>query len=465
MRISIMDQNIRLIEPNMAMFLQDHELKFYNLIYNRTGVFPSLVSSVGFENYMLVRVADGTMPQTSYPTMIELQTQVESLDYDGVYFWSVQPLNDTPYYPGTVIRKWEFNSEQYGTDCLQTLPMRGFDTGKALAIEYYNFPLKTGIDPSKKIIHVDMEYSYATERVREGQYIKIGPNSDSERHEYWGRVVRSERFPYDLNWPAEYWEIEFDSFFNASYLPGHNCFIEARLFVITSNGTLWEMDPTGPDIISTRQWDVFKEVNTLAFSEINHQPTVNLGNRTPALFFRKGLNVFCMQTDDCMDPDNIDVFVSCQSLPLHSYDGGNTYLPIYELRVRNDTPDVDPNYPQYYFLQQEYRESGSSSVTSWTTLNYVNSMIPAQPSFMSVRMDPEFLVPSGLALCRCIFIDDYRMPYSGATVNWSVSNTSAGRFLTATGTTTNISGVAYATFSGAGTIPFPSYIIATTTAM
>ena len=28
-----MDQNVRLIEPNMAMFLQNHEFKFYNLIF------------------------------------------------------------------------------------------------------------------------------------------------------------------------------------------------------------------------------------------------------------------------------------------------------------------------------------------------------------------------------------------------------------------------------------------------
>jgi hypothetical protein len=458
-----MDPNIRLIEPNMAMFLQDHQLMFYNLIYNRADGAVPLVASTGFENYLLVRLADGTMPQTSYPTTIELQTQAQSLDYDGVYFWSVQPLNSTPYYPGFSIRKWNINPQQYGADCVQTKAFPGFNTATAVTVEYYDFPLKVGIDPSKRTIKIDSSYTYITERIRVGQSIKIGPNALGE--EYWGTVTRSERYPYDPSWPMEYWEIEFSTNFNTSYLPGHNCFIEARIFTLLNNGVLWELDATSLEVVSTRAWDVFKDVTTLDFSVVNHQPTINLGNRTPALFFRKGVNVFCMQISDCMDMNNRDLFVSCQSLPLHSYDAGNTYLPIYELRIRNDTPEVDPNYPQYYFLQKDYRADPGSAVASWSTLNYVTSMIPAQPAFMALKLDPAFLTPSGLTSCTCVVMDSYRMPYNNAPVNWSVSDTSAGRFLTVTGTVTNISGVAYATFSGAGVIPFPAYINVSTTIM
>jgi len=457
-----MDENIRLIEPNMAMFLKDHELKFYNLIYSRSNVDNILVQSEGYENYLLVRVADGTMAQTSYPTIVELQTQVDSLDYDGEYFWSVQPLNDTPYYPGTVIRKWQIEEEQYGVGCVQSATFPGFNTAKALAVEYYNFPLMEGIDPSRNVAKVSPDYGYAVERIRVGQNIKIGPNIQDEV--YSGRVASVVAFPYDTRWATLYYEITFSTYFNTSYVAGHNCFVEARIFVITDDGYLWEVDPTPISLISSRQMDVLKGANNLAFGLMNHQSTINLGNPTPSLFTRKGMNIFIMQTTTCMDTDNTALFIACQSLPLEYYSGGNTFIPSYELRVRNDSPDDNPNYPLYYLLQQDYKESDTAAVDSWDTLNYITHMLPAQATFMSVRLYPEFLVPSGYTTCVCNIMNDYMVACSNIPVNWSVSPSTAGQFVTATGTVTNANGLAYATFSGAGVIPFPTYIYATTTA-
>lgn len=454
-----MDQNVRLIEPNMAMFLENHEFKFYNLIFNGYQTNPppgGKVGSGGYENFLLVRYDNGNIPLTAYPTMIELQTRVQSLDYDGMYFWSVQAINDTPYYPGITLRKWQINTDQYGLDCVGFRVYPGFYSPTAVAVEYYNFPLNKGIDPAKYTIEVHPNYGYLVDRLREGQRLRIGPNTQGET--YWGYITDIRTIPDDPRWPVIRYEIDFSTNFNTSYVAGHNCFIEARIFVFDTGGNLTEVDPTTLESISTRQKDIYKNVTTAAFSVIKNVPAINIGNRTQSLFFVSGYGIYCLDIND------MDLYVTAQSVPLNYYNDGNTYLPVYELRVRNDDPEDTNNHPQFFMLQRDYRESHTSSVASWTSFNYVTHKLEAQASFMVVDVEPQFILPSGLVECRCTVLDDYRFPVRDVPIYWTVSPTNAGRFITATGTITDASGIAYATFSGAGTIPFPTYITAMTTA-
>ena len=443
----------------MAMFLQNHEFKFYNLIFGGYQTNPppgGRVGGGGYENFMLVRYDNGNIPLTAYPTMIELQTRVESLDYDGEYFWSVQSINDTPYFPGVSLRKWQINMKQFGLDCIGFQVYPGFSKPTALAIEYYNFPLNRGIDPSKYTIEIHPNYAYAMDRLKVGQQMKIGPNIHGEV--YWGTITAIRDIPGDPRWPTIRYEVDFYLNFNTSYVAGTNCFIETRVFVFDNLGNLLEINPVNYKVITSTQRDMYKNVSTAAFSVVKNVPAINIGNRTQALFFVSGYAVYCMNII------NHSLYVTAQSIPLNYYNDGNAYLPIYELRVRNDAPEDINNHPQFFFLQREYRESDTSGVASWPTFNYVTHKLEAQASFMVVDIEPQFILPSGLVSCRCSVLDDYRFPVRNVPIYWSVTPTTAGRFITATGTVTNSSGVAYATFSGAGTVPFPAYITAMTTA-
>jgi hypothetical protein len=453
-----MDQNVRLIEPNMAMFLSNHELKFYNLIFGGYQTNPPPGGQVGFggyENFLLVRYDNGNIPLTAYPTMIELQTRAESLDYDGEYFWSVQAINDTPYYPGIALRKWKINTTQYGLECVGFATYPGFSKPTAVAVEYYNFPLNEGIDPSKYTARIHPNYGYLIERLRVGQQVKIGPNIQDETYE--GTITDIRTIPDDPRWPVIRYEIDFSTNFNTSYVAGHNCFIETRIFVFDSGGTLSEIDPVNYQVIQSRQEAIYQNVTTAAFSVVKNVPAINIGNRTQSLFFVSGYAVYCLNVN------NLDLYVTAQSIPLNYYVNGNTFLPIHELRVRNDDPEDINNHPQYFFLQRDYRESHETSVTTWPAFNYVTHKLEAQASFLVVSVEPQFILPSGLVACSCSVLDDYRFPIRDVPIYWSVSPTNAGQFITATGTMTNASGIAYATFSGAGTIPFPTYITAMTT--
>jgi hypothetical protein len=442
----------------MAMFLKDHELKFYNLIYDR----HDKGTKNGYENFLLSRYQDGTMPLTAYPTLIELQNKVSSLDYDGEWFWSVQSINDTPSFPGMVIRKWQVDPEQYGLRQFQFKAFPGANSGNAIAIEYYNFPLLEDMGTDRNYIVIDGSYRWAIRRLLIGQSIKIGPNIHDET--FWGVIVSITPDPNpipvpdpDTNPPSYQITLRPYDYPPSSHGDGENVFIEARIFVVDTGGNLLELDPTDLSVVSSHYRNVYKSSSTLAFSIIKNIPNIELGNRTPALFFMSGSTTFCMALRD------LSSISASQIAPLNYYDPGNTFIPVYELRIRNDDPEDINNHPQFYFLQQDYRTAGASVIT-WPSYNYITENMAAQGAFMVVNADPEFILPSGIVRCTCQILDNYRFPMSNVPVNWSVTPSGAGRFTTVTGTTTNVSGYAYATFSGADTIPFPTYISVTTTA-
>jgi hypothetical protein len=440
-----MDQNIRLIEPNMAVFLRDHELKFYNLIYGQnTG---------GYANFLLQRYSDATIPLTAYPTLVELQQRVNSLDYDGEYFWSVQPINDTPYFPGTVIRKWQVDPKQYGLACVESKSFPGEGTASAISAEYYNFPLLEDMGTDRNYIIVDASYDWVVDRLLVGQQIKIGPNINDDV--FWGTIT--EIIP-NVEPDPDWYRINFDAYPPTSHVDGENAFITTRLQVFKTNGDLWEINPRDYSLVKGLHRDAFKTVSASAFSVINNVPSINVGMRTPALFFVSGYSIQCLRIADW------DLTIAAQSVPLNYYDRGNTFIPIYEVRVRNDDFEDPNNHPFFYFLQKDYRDPDTLNATSWPSYNYTTLIVEAQAAFLNMTITPEVLSPSGLAYCSCQALDNYRFPMADVPINWSVTPASSGRFITATGTMTNVSGYSYATFSGGSTISFPTYISVTTTA-
>jgi hypothetical protein len=451
-----MDQNIRLIEPNMAMFIKDHEQKFYNLIYNREDLIALRQPRYGYENFLVQRYTDATIPLTAYPTTVELQQRVNSLDYDGDYFWSVQPLNNTPYFPGTVIRKWWIDPKQYGLACVESKSFPGEGTASAISAEYYNFPILEDMGTDRNYIIIDGTYNWIVDRLLVGQQLKLGPNIHGEY--FLGTISQITQSP---EWPdpdPDYYRIEFSTYPPTSHSDGENVFITTRLLVFKTNGDLWEINPKNYAIVRGLQRDAFKTVSASAFSVIKNVPNINVGGRTPAVFFVSGYSIQCLRVSDW------DITVAAQSIPLNYYDAGNSFIPVHEVRVRNDDPEDINNHPFFYFLQNTYRDPTTLSVSTWPTYNYTTLKLEAQAAFLTMTISPEVVSPSGLVQCSCQALDDYRFPMSGIPINWMVTPSSSGRFITATGTITNVSGYSYATFSGGSTISFPTYISVTTTA-
>ena len=452
-----MDENVKCIEPNMAIYFRDLELKHYNLVWGQwqyNSQTPSYVTYI--TNMLLQKGADGEFIPPAYPTAIELQTQVDSLDYDGEFFWSVQALNDTPHYPGWIISKWYISDDIYGLDRAQFKSFPGFVKANCLSAEWYRFTLRGGTDPTKDYITVNTSYDYVMDRIEPGFVLKIGPNNQDDV--FWGTVRKVEPYPNNPYYSPYWYNIYFEENLNSSYVAGEDVFVNAGIFVFDSGGTLNRLHPV--DLSVMEQWTggQYTNVNGCAFTVVNNVPSINVGMKTPALFFVRDMMVYCKAVA------NMEHTISAQILEKQFNMYGNSFIQVQELRIRNDHPDEITNYPQHYLLQKEYRDDRDidSRPSEWSTYNYVLQKLHAQPAIMQVDVQPQFVTQSGIAECSCRILDDYGFPVEGITVIWSNNCGAKAHFLATTSGTTDAEGYIYNQLYADENLDFPAYVTATT---
>jgi hypothetical protein len=475
-----MSTNVQCIEPNLAMILENHQLKLFNLIYGAR-------SPAGFTNTLLWRDMSGQVI-FSWPTDIELQSQINSLDYDGVYFWSVQDQNDTPHYPGWVVRKWVMNTTSFSLGV--ELPFRtvmGPHRANAIAVEYYRFRLLSDMGTDRNWIWIDTaRYGYVMPRLLAGQKVRIGPNALGDY--FWGTIRRlTTSTPYSI--------IEFDEYPEASFVGeqplfsgadnGTECCIEARIYVFDDGGTLHVLNPIDLATIEEHQDPLYRNVTAADFCIVKNVSAIQVGMRTLGLFFVNNLVVYCADVARSLTPSvyheeklvydegagtwaaavvnsitdrNV---VSAQSLPLN-FVTTNEFIPVQEIRIRHDDPEDPDSHPQAYLLQKDYRESYTATPGTWAAYNLVTPLqkLDAQSTFVALNVWPLTVASGETADCRVMVLDDYRRRVSGEKVNWSVT-AAAGQLLDPLEAYTDINGVSSNRFKAANLITFPAYITAT----
>jgi hypothetical protein len=454
-----MDTNVKCIEPNLAIFFRNGELSHYNLVWGGWQYENGPITGEYITNMLLTKTSDGRFIPPSYPTTIEFQTQVDSLEYDGEYFWSVQTINDTPNYPGWIISKWQVNESQYGLDRLQFKCFPGFVKANSMAVEWYKFPMRGGTDSSRDYITVSTEYEYILERIQPGYRIKLGPNNPGEI--FWGTVKEVYPYPNNPYYDPYWWVIRFEENINSSYVAGEDVFLEAAIYVFDSGGTLNILNPGTLEVMESHSSGEYLNVTGCAFTVVNHVPNINVGMKTPALFYARDMVIYCKRVSD------LGLTIAAQILPQQFYQNANSFIPVEELRIRNDHPDDINNYPQHYLLQREYREDRNLDVgvSSWSTYNYVLQKLHAEPASMIVDVQPQFLTRSGIAECSCRIMDTYNFPVPGIDVTWSHNCGSNAYFMDATTSGTDADGYVYNRLFITSDLTFPAYVTATTDAL
>lgn len=492
--------NVLCIEPNLGMYKEGGELKFFNLVWG--GWQAADPGYDFFSNFLLRRGTDGSIIPPSFPTDIEMQTQIQSLVYDGVYFWSVQAINDTPNYPGWVLNKWEISDELYALSRVSFKLFPGFYSATAMALEWYEFPLYGSVGAGENKIKINTDRSFILDRLRVGQKLRLGPNTLDQY--FWGTIKDIYPWPNDPFVVHNWYYIEFEESLPTSFVADgpvgvdptpNSCFIEARVWVFDSGGYLYEIDPVDMSVVNKTYSSMFRGVSAADFSVVKNIPSINALQLTQGLFFVRDMVLYCADiTEDfesryeevgieyylLQNPDGsytvqtrpryemTNNIVAAQSLYLNYYDGGNDFIPVYELRIRNDDPEAPYglNHPQYYRLQRDYRETRHSDVETFAdgTYNYITQesgelpKMEAQPTFLLLNVDPQRLEENALAYCSCQVLDDYRFPVPNIEITWSGTE-DIGYYLNPVVAYTNSSGIAYNIFFTASeTMPFPAYL-------
>lgn len=468
-----MDTNVKCIEPNLAIFFRDYELKHYNLVWGNWQYDDNTPSYITYiTNALLQRTAEGEIIPPSYPTDVEMQTQVTSLDYDGEYFWSVQAMNNTPYYPGWIVSKWIVNEDFYGLQRLQFKSFPGFNSAGCLAIEWYKTTLYQGTDADRSYIRLAItdKNTQLFKRVQPGFKIKVGPNTTENPTSFWGTVKDAywvPDTPYHKPYPpyppgstqlpAFYYQIDFEENLNATYVAGQEVFFEAGLFVFAGE-KVKRLHPESLSVIEEWSGNEFSNVSACAFTIVNNVPNIYVGQRSPVLFYVRDMVVYCRRIED------FDHIVSAQVLEKQHERYGNSFIDVYELRVRNDHPDEITNYPQHYLLQKEYRDSRNvdAGTSEWSTYNYILQKLHGQATSMVVDVSPQHIAQSGIAFCKCQILDDYDFPVPGVEVTWSHNCGGDAEFLDTTTSGTDLNGYVYNRLYIKDQLSFPAYITATT---
>jgi hypothetical protein len=455
-----MDTNVKCIEPNLAIFFRDQELKHYNLVWGgwqRTKDTPSYVSFI--TNMLLVKTSTGEFIPPAYPTTVEMQTQVESLDYDGEYFWSVQSMNSTPNYPGWIISKWQVSEELYGLDRVQFRTFPGFVKANCMTAERYNFTLRDGTDSTRDYITVSTAYDYILQRIQPGFKIKIGPNNPGEI--FWGTVKEVYPYPNNPYYSPYWWVVRFEENLNSSYVAGEDAFVNAGLYVFDSGGTLNVLHPETLSVMETHEQGDYLNVTGCAFSVVKNIPNINVGMRTPALFYTRDMVIYCKRVSD------LSHTVAAQILPQQYHKQANSFFTVHELRIRNDHPEDINNHPQHYLLQNEYREDRNvdGDNSSWSTYNYVLKKLESEVASMIVDVQPQFLTRSGIAECSCRMLDTYNFPVPGVQITWSHNCGSKAYFMDAAVSGTDANGYVHNRLYITQDLTFPAYVTASTDAL
>jgi len=401
-----MDTNIRFIEPNMSIYEAGGEELFYNITYKNSSI----------PNSLIVKDSNGGVIRT-YPLSLNLDYQVISLVFDGFYFWSLQRITSTyGVLQGSVIRKWEINSED--TQLIHLKQQTFWNTAdlkydlSALAVEYYNLELIESIIAGMNVIKCRYPEDYEPIlRLREDDIVVVGPNNLGQYFE--GTVSYTETYEHPTN---GYCRIIFKNYIDNSFLVENNCFCGTRLWVFNNystnlyRGSLYELDLNTISVINTWESCLFKNVKCSTFHIVDNIDRINAGNKVLSLLYRVN---HILVIADVTDPTNTQMTMI---LPDNHKDY-NDYILSYSIYLKHNPFDVLDN-PQLYSLQIGYRDV-TYGYQTFSTYNYLTFKLDYYPSFMSLMMDPMIVMASGIGNIRCHLIDQYDFPIqAGINVHW-----------------------------------------------
>ena len=102
-------------------------------------------------------------------------------------------------------------------------------------------------------------------------------------------------------------------YLNSSYVAGEDVFVNCGIFVFNSGDTLNRLHPRTLEVMEEWSGGEFTNVTACAFSVVKNVPSINVGQRTPALFYVRDMVVYCKRVAD------MDHTVSAQILENQFY--------------------------------------------------------------------------------------------------------------------------------------------------
>lgn len=362
------------------------------------GYFYSLDYSL---DNLLQKTDDGNTA-FSYPVDVLLTQAVNSLEYDGVYFWSLEnPAGSIS------IKRWKIDN--YVCKLQQTITLtdgvsNNYDAD-AFSIEHYHTQLSSPVSSGASTIYMDdywddsdlMNYTSASGN---NLVLHIGPNSNGEEEDVYVTGTVSGGVTIS------------GATLNYGYADDDPVNFYTRLWVFnnyngidSSTGALYKLDAYTGDQLDKYPGGAYKDITAATFYNVD---SFSEYGSVDTLIYIKGTNMLFVNVDS-----------TASSLPYYGSmvmenieDDEITVIPIYDVAIESEYNDNN-----VYKLQEIEDGAGST----WSTYNYELASLDPFVTSISLSAYPATIAANGTSssTIRAVVRDQFLQPISGRLVYFS----------------------------------------------
>jgi len=370
-------------------------------------------------NIFIKKLSDGEVA-FAYPIVGTSVTAVKSLEFDGIYFWSLH--DGTVVGSDVIINKWKIENNF----CVlkDTFNFIGDSSDiydcESFTIDSYSTDFSSTVTAGESYVSTSSYINI----IDQGTVLYLGPNNNGEAEEVTVTGTISAN-TVGLNFYTKYTYESGDPINFSKYIWMFNNYSG-----LVDDGALYKFKTSNGSFVEKIYDNEYHSVGACTFSRITN--IARLGN-FDALLYVKGTNLKFIDVEDLsvycvLGMDNIRA-------------NGSTTIPVYDLVVYNES---------IYRLQ--YRSMYYESDYTWSTYNYQLSPIREFIDSITVGASPTILPSNGINVAEVIatVYDQYSQPIIYKIVNFSDDN--AEGYLLSTQVFTYLDGKATTTYR-AGTIP------------
>ena len=332
---------------------------------------------------------------------VPVASQVLSLDYDGIHFWSLEQGSSR-----IVIRKWKIEDLM----CVQRSKFEIISTasetisGYAFAVEHYTTKLTSNEGAGQTLLSIADGSKLASD-----MRIVIGPNSLGQIEDKIVDSYTSTTVTIKTPLVYSYNSNDLVRFYKSGYYFNNFDGLDS------SKGSLYEIDLESGSVISRNAGTQFKDVRSAVFGQVknrdgdgvydfNDDGVINSNDVVSCIVFIKGV---LMLFSDVSSPTH-DVY---GSMVMDLLNGGSPET-VYDLTLGRDTsavPDLNTNGSTIYMLKAGY--------------DYQVAQFDRMVNSISVTSAPAILPADNLSTSyiRASVLDQYNKPFSNKIVYFTLS--------------------------------------------
>lgn len=410
-------ENVRLQEPNFVRV----DGYFYHITEEADNLF---------------KITDDGTVAFSYPLDTDIENAVQSLEYDGYYFWTLE----NPTGNDIILRKWEiedFVAKQIRRYLIDGSASQQFDSN-SFTVEHFDRTFQSAASSTQDTIHLG-----DVSRISPGNRAVLGPSS------FPGDEGESELLIVLQTISGTH--VQFTTPLTNSYNPGDPVSIATRCWIFN------KFRPGDSDPINGSgqlySFDIFDAVtflNARDASNIYRDVRASTFLTDPVdsrdyLVFMSQTNLLFLETEQT-DPDFLTIVKSATQ---NNQEVDTTVIPVYEITHENST---------LFRLQDKatFKIGASTSTEDWSEFNYQLSTLTRLPQSISLVAVSGIISADGVSETdiTATVRDQFDEPLASRTVDFSDDDTAGASpgFVNPTSAVTNAEGKATTTYR-AGTEP------------